>query len=83
MLRMETSKHVIYDIQRVSKDIVELIKVFPTATIHEAYGAKGALCNYIKPIHSDMKLCGPVITVKANPRDNLIVHKHILSKEKR
>jgi len=74
---METSKHVIYDIQRVSKDLVDALKAFPTATIHEAYGARGAFSSYIKPIHSDMKLCGPVVTVKARPGDNLIVHKAI------
>ena len=74
---MKSSKHVVYDIQRVSSNLVESMKAFPTATIHEAYGAQGALSNYIKPLHTDMKLCGPVITVKARPGDNLIVHKAI------
>lgn len=74
---MKTSKHVITDIQRVPRDLVDSIKNYPTATIHEAYGARGALDCHIKPIHVDMKLCGPVVTVKARPGDNLIIHKAI------
>jgi len=70
---METSKHVIHDIKRVSKDLVESMKALPTATIHEAYGGKGAFSHYIKSINTGMKLCGPVIPVKACPGDNLIV----------
>ena len=74
---METSKHVIHDIERVSKDLVEAMKGLPTATIHESYGGKGAVPHYIKPIRAGMKLCGPVIPIKARPGDNLIVHKAI------
>lgn len=74
---MNTSKHVIHDIERVSQDLVEAMRAYPAATIHEAYGAKGALFNTIKPIHPDMKLCGPAVTVEARPGDNLIVHKAI------
>jgi len=74
---MATSKHVIHDIERVPKDLVEAMKTLPTATIHEAYGGKGAVSHYIKPIRTGMKLCGPVITIKTRPGDNLIVHKAI------
>lgn len=74
---MKTFKHVITDIQRVPKDLVDSMKAIPTATLHEAYGARGALYSHIKPIHTDMKLCGPVVTVKARPGDNLIIHKAI------
>ncbi len=69
--------HVIHDIERIPKDLVEAMKVFSTATISEASGGKGALPHYIKPIRPDMKLCGPVVTVAARPGDNLIVHKAI------
>ena len=74
---METSKHVIHNIERVSKDFVEAMKGLSTATIHEAYEGKGALSHNIKPIREGMKVCGSVITVKARPGDNLIVHKAI------
>jgi 4-hydroxy-4-methyl-2-oxoglutarate aldolase len=74
---MTSLKHVVYDIDRVSRDLVEAMKEFPTATIHEAYGGKGALFHFIRPIRRGMKLCGPVVPVKAAPGDNLIVHKAI------
>ena len=74
---MNSSKHVIHDIERVSKDLVEGMRAYPTATIHEAYGAKGALFHFIKPIHPDMKLCGTALPVKTRPGDNLIAHKAI------
>jgi 4-hydroxy-4-methyl-2-oxoglutarate aldolase len=74
---MNTEKHVIKDINRVSPDLIEAIKSFPSATIYEAYGAKGALNHFIKPIRSSMGICGPAVTVKARPGDNLIVHKSI------
>ena len=74
---MESSKHVISSIERVSKDLAESIRALTTATIHEAYGGKGAVPHYIKPIRAGMKLCGPVIPVKTRPGDNLIVHKAI------
>ena len=74
---METTKHVIHNIERVSKNLVESMKALPTATIHESYGGKGAVSHYIKPIRSGMKLCGPVIPIKTRPGDNLIVHKAI------
>ena len=74
---MKPSKHVIHDIQRVPAELVEGMRAYPTATIHEAYGAQGALFNTIKPIHPDMKLCGTAVPVKTRPGDNLIAHKAI------
>ncbi len=74
---MDYSFHVIHNIQRVSKDLVEAMKQFSTATIGEAYGGKGALPHTIKPIRTDMRVCGPAITVFSPPGDNLIVHKAI------
>ncbi|NQU03252.1 MAG: 4-carboxy-4-hydroxy-2-oxoadipate aldolase/oxaloacetate decarboxylase [Syntrophaceae bacterium] len=74
---MSEIKHVIHNIERVPGDLVESMRALPTATISEAYGSKGALFNYIKPIRTSMKLCGSVIPVKARPGDNLLVHKAI------
>ena len=74
---MNSSKHVIHDIERVSKDLVGAMSAYPTATIHEAYGAQGALFHFIKPIHPGMKLCGTAVPVNTRPGDNLIVHKAI------
>ncbi len=74
---MESFNYVSHNIERVSPDLIEAIKGCSTATICEAYGGKGALAHYIKPIRPGMKLCGPVITVVTRPGDNLIVHKAI------
>jgi 4-hydroxy-4-methyl-2-oxoglutarate aldolase len=48
-----------------------------SATVYEASGGKGALSSRIKPISPDMKVCGPVVTVKVRPGDNLLLHKAI------
>ncbi|MBN2568304.1 MAG: 4-carboxy-4-hydroxy-2-oxoadipate aldolase/oxaloacetate decarboxylase [Deltaproteobacteria bacterium] len=74
---MSDFNHVIHSIKRVPKDLVEAMRALPTATISEAYGSKGALFHHIKPIRTDMKLCGSVIPVKARPGDNLLAHKAI------
>lgn len=74
---MNVDTHVIRNIDRVPPNLIEAMKSFSSATIYEAYGAKGALFQYIKPIRNSMKVCGPAVTVKARPGDNLIVHKSI------
>lgn len=74
---METPNHVIHNKPSIPKNLIESMKEFPAALIYEAYGARGALPNYIKPIRPGMKLCGPVTTVVTRPGDNLIVHKAI------
>lgn len=70
-------KHVVKDIQRVPEDQVQAASRVPTATLHEAYGQKGAFYANIRPIRPGMKLAGPVVPVKSSPGDNIIVHKAI------
>ncbi|MFK7804110.1 MAG: 4-carboxy-4-hydroxy-2-oxoadipate aldolase/oxaloacetate decarboxylase [Anaerolineae bacterium] len=48
---------------------------FGAATIHEALGKVGALPSGIKPINATTKICGPAVTVKTMPRDNLMLHR--------
>ncbi|MFH1383312.1 MAG: 4-carboxy-4-hydroxy-2-oxoadipate aldolase/oxaloacetate decarboxylase [Chloroflexota bacterium] len=74
---MEPFNYVIHDIERVSKDLVDAMGKCATPTICEAYGGKGALAHYIRPVRQGMKLCGPAVTVVTRPGDNLIVHKAI------
>jgi 4-hydroxy-4-methyl-2-oxoglutarate aldolase len=74
---MSGIKQVVYDFERLSPELVKAMSLIPTATLHEAYGQKGAFYANIRPIRPGMKLCGPVVTVKARPADNLIVHKAI------
>jgi 4-hydroxy-4-methyl-2-oxoglutarate aldolase len=69
--------HVIHNIQRVPVELVNRYEGLSSATVHEASGGKGALSHRIKPISQEMKVCGPVVTVKVRPCDNLILHKAI------
>jgi len=73
---------VVRTIQRVTTDLVRQYNELSSATVHEASGGKGALSSRIKPISPDMKVCGPVVTVKVRPGDNLILHKAIYVAQK-
>jgi 4-hydroxy-4-methyl-2-oxoglutarate aldolase len=69
--------HVKNKFERVSRDLVERYRDLSSATVYEASGARGALSSRLKPISPDMAMCGPAITVKVRPRDNLMLHKAI------
>ena len=47
------------------------------ATVHEAYGARGALPSAIKPVQPGFRLCGPAFTVQCPPADNLWLHRAV------
>ncbi|GHC97669.1 methyltransferase [Streptomyces violarus] len=53
--------------------LVERLRAFSSATIHEAQGRLGALDSVIKPVDHRMSLCGPAFTVQCAPRDNLML----------
>ena len=65
--------HVIRSIERPSLDEVKEISAFTPATLHEAQGRTGALTSRIKPIYPGMRACGPAITAKCHPGDNLML----------
>ncbi|MFF2245030.1 4-carboxy-4-hydroxy-2-oxoadipate aldolase/oxaloacetate decarboxylase [Arthrobacter sp. NPDC058130] len=65
--------HVKTTIDRPDADAVSRLAKFSSATIHEAQGRKGALSSRIKPIDRDMSFCGPAVTVRCAPRDNLML----------
>lgn len=67
--------HVMTDIKRPPKELIDSFKEIGTATIHEASGRKGAVDYAIKPIAHGVRLCGPAITVQCHPGDNLMLHK--------
>lgn len=69
--------HVIHTITRVAAGVVQQYQKQSSATVHEASGGRGALSSRIKPISADMTVCGPAVTVKVSPRDNLMLHKAI------
>lgn len=65
--------HVKTNIDRPTADAVQRLAKFSSATIHEAQGRKGALSSKIKPIDRSMSFCGPALTVRCAPRDNLML----------
>lgn len=73
--------HVIHQIVRPEKALVAQLAQISPATAHEAMGKKGAMDSRIKPIYSGMRVCGPVLTVRCHPGDNIMLHKAIAMAE--
>ena len=69
--------HLNNEISRPPFALIRELSAYDSATVHEAYGGKGALQSDLKPLDNRMKVCGPAATVSARPGDNLILHKAI------
>lgn len=54
--------------------IIEKIKEYQTATLHEAYDKKGALPSKIKPLTDAFSISGTAVTVELRPADNIVLH---------
>ena len=67
--------HVINEIERPSREMVDRFRPIGSATVHEASGRKGAVSPAIKPIARGVRICGPAFTVQCHPGDNLMLHK--------
>lgn len=65
------------DFTRPDSALIRRAASFPSATLHEAMGRKGAFPHDIKPIAPKMTLCGPALTVSCPPMDNLGIHRAI------
>jgi len=65
------------DFTRPDPALIRRAASFPSATLHEAMGRKGALPHDIKPIAPNMTLYGPALTVSCPPMDNLGIHRAI------
>ncbi len=50
------------------------LRYFPSATMHEAAGKKGALPVDIKPLHPNMTVFGPAFAVLLDAGDNYFLH---------
>lgn len=59
---------------RVAADLVAAFSAIQSATIHEAQGGVGAVVADIRPLDRAMSLCGPALTIKTPPGDNLALH---------
>lgn len=54
--------------------LLDAYRTQAAATLHEAMGKRGAMSFPIKPLYAGMKVCGPALTVRCAPGDNLMVH---------
>lgn len=59
---------------RAEAGLVEAFSAIQAATIHEAQGGTGAVTAWIRPLDRRMSLCGPALTIKMPPADNLALH---------
>lgn len=55
------------------EDLVRRLRAFDAAMLHEAFGQRGALPPFIKPVDASMVCCGPAFTVACVPGDNLML----------
>jgi 4-hydroxy-4-methyl-2-oxoglutarate aldolase len=67
--------HVIHRHARVAPQLVDAFADIGVATVHEAHDKGGAMAAAIKPLAAGMRVCGPALTVKLQPGDNLMLHK--------
>ncbi|NIF23752.1 RraA family protein [Candidatus Pantoea multigeneris] len=63
---------------KIDTAIIEAFRKLPAANIGDCMGRSNAALG-LKPYHNDpeLVLCGPALTVKVRPGDNLMIHKAI------
>lgn len=67
--------HVIKQIERVPRELIDRFRAIGSATVHEASGRLGAVNPAVRPIARGVRICGPAFTVQCHPLDNLMLHK--------
>lgn len=60
--------------ETIRTDLLARARRLGAATLHEAAGRIGALPSGIKPVTTEMTLCGPAFTVHCPPLSNLQIH---------
>lgn len=66
---------------RPTREQLEKLKTFGSATIHEAQGQKGAFESQMKPLDPSLRLVGRALTVELRPDDNLLIHYAVVKAE--
>lgn len=61
----------------VAADVIERFRKLPTANVSDSMNRMVSGGPTLRPMHGGGVLCGPALTVKARPGDNLMLHKSI------
>jgi regulator of RNase E activity RraA len=62
---------------RPAAELTSAFRGVPTGHVCDAMDRLGALAPHIRPLRPDLYLCGPALTVRTRPGDNLMVWKAI------
>src|SRR6187549_3916095 len=65
---------VVRNIKRADSNAIGTLGAVGVSTAHEAYGRIGLMKTYMRPIWSGASICGPAVTVLAQPGDNWMIH---------
>lgn len=65
---------VVQSIDRPEPAALDALGQYGVATIHEAIGRTGLMGPHMRPIQSDVRVCGPAVTVSIAPGDNWMIH---------
>lgn len=65
------------DMERVDPSYIEAFRALPVANVSDSMSRLVAGGDRLRPMHGGGVLCGPALTVKTCPGDNLMLHKAI------
>jgi 4-hydroxy-4-methyl-2-oxoglutarate aldolase len=65
---------VVRQIPRAEAQLLDALRGFGVATVHEAQGRRGLLAADIRPIQQDVAISGSAVTVLVAPGDNWMFH---------
>lgn len=65
---------VVRNIQRADAAACKILAGLGVSTSHEALGRSGLMKPYMRPIWPGAAICGPAVTIMAQPGDNWMIH---------